>query len=43
MVRAFKGARQNYATYLDDESKKRIKTKDEEKAKHIISDIENLK
>ena len=43
MVRAFKGAHQSYATYLDDENKKKIQTKDEEKAKHITSDIKNLK
>ena len=43
MVRAFKGARQSYATYLEKKSKKKIQTKDEEKAKHITSDIENLK
>ena len=35
IVRALKVARQNYATYLN--------AKDEEKAKHITSDIENLK
>ena len=39
MVRAFKGARQSYATYLDDENKKKTQTKDEEKTKHITSDI----
>ena len=43
MIRAFKGARQSYVIYLDDENKKKIQTKDEEKAKHITSDIENLK
>ena len=43
MVRAFKGAHQKYAAYLDDENKKKIQTKDEEKAKHITSDMENLK
>ena len=43
IVRALKLARQNYATYLNDEMKKKIQAKDEEKAKHITSDIENLK
>ena len=38
MVRAFAGARQSYATYLD-ENKKKIQIKDEEKAKHITSEI----
>ena len=38
MVRAFKGA-----SHLDDENKEKIQTKDEEKAKYITSDIENLK
>ena len=43
MVRAFKGARQSYVTYLEEKNKKKMQTKDEEKAKHITSDIENLK
>ena len=43
MVRAFKGARQSYATYPEKKSKKKIQTKDEEKATHITPDIENLK
>ena len=43
MVRAFKGARQSYVTYFDDENKKKIQTKDKEKTQHITSDVENLK
>ena len=39
----FKGARQSYTTYLDDANTKKIQTKDNEKAKHINLDIENLK
>ena len=42
-TRAFKGALQSYATYIDDENKKTIQTKDEEKARYITSDIENWK
>ena len=43
MVRAFKGACQSYAIYLDDENKKKMQTKGKQKAKHITTDIENLK
>ena len=43
VVRAFKGAYQSYVIYLDDENKKKIPTKDKKKAKHITSDIKNLK
>ena len=43
MVRAFNGAHQRYAIYLDDENKKKIQTKYKEKAKHITSNIKNLK